>query len=68
MSYEALMRWEWEGGTPASVSERDESRRPRRAENTHIRSKPTDRRQRAREAAAVLPAPSEGWHGDGSER
>ena len=25
MSYDALMRWEWEGGTPASVSERSEA-------------------------------------------
>ena len=68
MSYEALMRWEWEGGTPASISEGDEPTRAKRAENTHIRSKPTDRRQRTRGVAAVLPAPSEGWHGDGSER
>lgn len=25
MSYDALMRWEWEGGAAAAVSERDET-------------------------------------------
>jgi hypothetical protein len=25
VSYDALMRWEWEGGAPATVSERDEA-------------------------------------------
>jgi len=24
MSYDALMRWEWEGGTPVPISERSE--------------------------------------------
>ena len=48
MSHDALMRWEWEGGAPDSVSER-RARRP--AENTDIRSQPTKRR-RARSVAS----------------
>jgi hypothetical protein len=30
-SYNALMRWEWEGGTPGSVSEPDDTARPESA-------------------------------------
>ena len=44
MGYDALMRWEWEGGAPDSVSEQA---RARPAENTDIRSQPTKRRLRA---------------------
>ena len=57
MGHDALMRWEWEGGTPDSVSE---PARARPAENTDIRSQPTKRRQRARRVEVdqvVVPAP-----------
>jgi hypothetical protein len=50
MSCDALMRWEWEGGTPASVSE---PARAKPAENTDIGSQPTSRGQRARRVAPV---------------
>jgi hypothetical protein len=68
MSYDALMRWEWEGGTPASVSERGEATRAEPVKNTLTRPRPTNGRQRARQVAAVSPLPSEGWQGDDSER
>jgi hypothetical protein len=55
MSYDALMRWEWEGGTPASISE---PARAKPAENPDIRSQPTKRRQRARRVAPVSTLPS----------
>ena len=56
MAYDALMRWEWEGGTPDSVTE---PARARPAENTAIRSQPTKRSERARRvevAQVVVPA------------
>jgi hypothetical protein len=33
MSYDALMRWEWEGGTPVPVSERGEALAAEKAEH-----------------------------------
>jgi hypothetical protein len=65
MSYDALMRWEWEGGTPASVSE---PARAKPAENTDIRSQPTNRRQPARRVGSVSTLPSGSSQGDGRER
>jgi hypothetical protein len=64
MSYDALMRWEWEGGTPASVSERDEAARNEPAENTLTLPQPTKGHQLACRVATASPLPSQGWRGD----
>jgi hypothetical protein len=68
MSYDALMRWEWEGGTPAPVSEPREATPAEPVRNALTRPRPTNGRQRARQVATVSRLPSEGWRGDGSER
>jgi hypothetical protein len=68
MSYDALMRWEWEGGTPASVSERREAPPAETMRNALTRPRPTNGGQRARQVAAASRLPSEDWRGDGSER
>jgi hypothetical protein len=64
MSHDALMRWEWEGGTPAAVSERDESTHAEPAEDTRTRPQTTSRRQRTRRPEPVSPMPSEGRRGE----
>jgi hypothetical protein len=61
------MRWEWEGGCPASVSERAEEACAEPAENTLSRPQPTNGRHRTRPVATVSSLPSEGWQGDDSE-
>ena len=48
MSFDALMRWEWEGGTPTSGNDPAEAAHTKPAENTHTRLQPTNRRQKAR--------------------
>jgi hypothetical protein len=68
MSYDALMRWEWEGGTPAPVSEPREATPAEPVRNALTRPRPTNGRQRARQVATVSRLPSEGWRGDDSER
>ena len=40
MNCDALMRWEWEGGTPASGDRRDEVVRTNPAEPTQVQSQP----------------------------
>jgi hypothetical protein len=65
ISYDALMRWEWEGGTPAPAIERNKAARAEPATNT--RAEPQPRQGRLRVATAP-PLSSEGWQGDGSER
>ena len=40
MSYDALMRWEWEGGTPASVTDRGEEAVRAEARGEHPRRPP----------------------------
>jgi hypothetical protein len=67
VSYDALMRWEWEGGTPAFASGRDEAARAEPAETTLTGPQPSKTRRRPRPAAAVSPRPVEGWQGNGSE-
>jgi hypothetical protein len=62
MSYEALMRWEWEGGTPASSASE-----PAQAEDTEVRPRPADRRRLARRGAS-LSTLSGRRRGDGRER
>jgi hypothetical protein len=42
VSSDALMRWEWEGGTPASPSRRAEGARAESAQHTLDPSQPTD--------------------------
>jgi hypothetical protein len=56
LSNDALLRWEWEGGTPGSASE---PARVKPAENTDIRSQPPNRSQRTRRVEVrevVVPA------------
>ena len=67
--YDALMRWEWEGGTATSGRDRDEPAPFEPAgRNMLNRSQPTNRRQRARRIASVSPVHSGGWQADGDER
>ena len=69
MSFDALMRWEWEGGTPTSGNDPAEAAHTKPAENTHTRLQPTNRRQKARRVASVSPPllPWERRQGDDSE-
>lgn len=62
MSYDALMRWEWEGGTPASGSEPAPTTP---AENTDT-LRLTNRRRR--QVASVSTLPSDSSQGDLRER
>jgi hypothetical protein len=68
-SYDALMRWEWEGGTASSGRDR-EKRTPGEpaGEKTQNRSQPTNGRQPAHRIASVSPVHSGDWHADGDER
>lgn len=68
MSFDALMRWEWEGGTPASVRNRDEAVHTKPETDTHMGSQAATGRQKARRAASVSPPPVERWQGDDSQR
>jgi hypothetical protein len=68
MSYDALMRWEWEGGAPAPVGKREEAAPAEPAENTVARPQPMNGRQRVRGVATAWSLPSEARRGDGSER
>jgi hypothetical protein len=61
MSYDALMRWEWEGGYPAFVNEWDEAPDAEPAENDTL----TQPRARV---ATPSKSPPEGRQGDGCER
>jgi hypothetical protein len=70
MSFDALMRWEWEGGAPASIRDRDEAAQTKPAKNMHVgsHSQATNRRQKPRRATSVSPPPFERWQGDDSQR
>ena len=68
MSFDALMRWEWEGGTPTSGNDPAEAAHTKPSENTHTRPQPANRRRRARRVASVSLLPRERWQGDDSER
>jgi hypothetical protein len=68
MSFDALMRWEWEGGTPASMRDRDEAAHTKPAKDTHPRSQAANGRQKARRPTSVLPPAFERWQGDDSQR
>jgi hypothetical protein len=61
MSYDALMRWEWEGGYPAFVNEWDEAPPAEPAESD------TPAHPRAR-GATPSQSPPESRQGDGCER
>jgi hypothetical protein len=67
VTYGALMRWEWEGGTPASVSDRGEAVRAE-ARGEHPRSAAAQRVSAERRVVVASPLPSEGRQVDGSER
>lgn len=60
LSYDALMRWEWEGGTPSSGGE---PACTTGAENTDT-LRLTNRRRRARQVASVSTLPSDVSQGD----
>ena len=65
--YDALMRWEWEGGTATSIRDRDEPAPGEpAAKKLHNRSQPTNRRQGPR-IASGSPVHSGGWQSDGDE-
>lgn len=68
MSFDALMRWEWEGGTPASIRDRGEAVHTKPGTDTHTGSLAATRRQKARWATSVSPPPFERWQGDDSQR
>jgi len=70
MSYDALMRWEWEGGTPAFVNEFDAAPNAGLAGNntTLTQPRPTSRRAQVRRDASASPPPREDRQGDGRER
>ena len=67
MTYDALMRWEWEGGTPASVSDRGEGVRAE-ARGEHPQSAAPQGVSAERRVVVASPLRSEGWQVDGSER
>jgi hypothetical protein len=67
VSHDALMCWEWEGGAPAAVSERDELAHVEPAQNTRLPPQTTSRRQRTPQAAAASLMPSDGRRGDDGE-
>jgi len=64
MSYDALMRWEWEGGTPAPGSE---PARATPAEHTDTLQL-ANRRRHGRQAPAVSTLPADISQGDIRER
>ena len=68
MSYDAIMRWEWEGGTPASVSERREATPAEPVRNALTRPRPRTGVSGRGKLRPVSRLPSEDWRGDGSER
>jgi hypothetical protein len=65
MNCDALMRWEWEGGTRASVDRLDEAVRTNPAEPTQIQSQPITGRRPAGGAASFGSAKFQGRRGDG---
>jgi hypothetical protein len=67
MSHDALMRWEWEGGTPISAGERDEAVGAEQAENAPVRPQPKAR-ERPRQVATVSSLRLRGLRGDDGER
>ena len=68
MSYDALMRWEWEGGASACETERERSAHTEPAENTPIWAQTASRRKPARSSGACLSyGLAEGRRRDGSE-
>jgi hypothetical protein len=68
MSYDALMRWEWEGGAAASARERHEATATEPAEDVLSPPEPAKRRRRARRAGPVSASRSEDRQSDGGER
>jgi hypothetical protein len=69
MSFDALMRWEWEGGAPDSKHDRDEAAHTKPAKNTHMgsQSQAMNGRQKVRRATSVSTR-AEQWRGDDSKR
>lgn len=57
MSFDALMRWEWEGGTPAPVRERNEAPHTELAEHT-VGASAADRGAPERASSRVRLAPT----------
>lgn len=67
MSYDALMRWEWEGGNPF-VNEWDAAPYAEPAGNdTLTEPRPTSGRRPVRRVATASPSPPEGRQDDGRE-
>jgi hypothetical protein len=54
MSRDAFMRWEWEGGTPASINERAEAVSAELAAMARVAPQPTRAPRRRRAATSSL--------------
>lgn len=68
MSYGALMRWEWEGGTATPGTDVEEPAFGEPAgDKTHSRPQPNHGRPRPTRIASVSPVHSGGWQADGDE-
>jgi hypothetical protein len=67
VSHDALMRWEWEGGAPATVSDRNEAGHAEPGKNPPTRSRSPDGCPRGRRVTTVSPRPSGGHQGDDGE-
>jgi hypothetical protein len=69
MSYDALMRWEWEGGNPAFVEEWDAAPPAGLTrDNTLTQPRPWSERRRTPRGASASPLSKGDRHGDDSER
>jgi hypothetical protein len=67
VSDDALMRWEWEGGAPATVSDRDEAGHNEPGKNPPTQPRSPDGRPRGRRLTTVSPRPARGHDGDDGE-
>jgi hypothetical protein len=66
MSHDAVMRWEWEGGTPASINERGEAASAEPAATVRIPPQPN--RNASGRPATSSPVPTERRQSDSRER
>jgi hypothetical protein len=55
MSHDAFMRWEWEGGTPASINERGEAVSAEPAATARVAPQPKRDPRGRRAATSSLP-------------
>jgi hypothetical protein len=66
--YDALMRWEWEGGTATSITDREEpAPGDPAAKKAHHRSQPSNLGQRTSQIGPGSRVHSGGWQADGDK-